>query len=421
MALWQNWSQSVSCTPQSQLSIKDEDALCAALTGAPGPLRVAGAGHSFTPLVATDGTQLMLDGFCDVAPCGPESVRAGTGIHLHDLTQKLHNLGAALANMGDIDAQRLGGALATGTHGTGPGFGTYSAMLHGITLFDGQGQRHRITRDSDATLFRALAVSLGTGGVQTEAEFTTVAPYRLAKRRYAIRLDDALDQLDHLMRSARNVEFYYIPHSGAAMVMESRETSDDVTARPPDNDQKALRQLRMAATLAPFPRLRRGLLGWLMMAHSEERFTEDWNRAFPTNREGMRFNESEWHLPPESAPAAIAEVVAAVEQTFPRLFFPMEVRMTAGDDLFLSPFQGGERVSLAVHEMASRDFAPVLGLIEPIFLRHGGRPHWGKLHTLKVDRLRPLYPDWDEAIEVRRSLDPDGRLVTPYLAQLLGL
>ncbi|MDM7255517.1 MAG: D-arabinono-1,4-lactone oxidase [Paracoccus sp. (in: a-proteobacteria)] len=250
----------------------------------------------------------------------------------------------------------------------------------------------------------------------------TVPPYRLAKRRYAMRLDAILDDFDAVMRSARNVEFYYIPHSGAAMVLESVLADGAVTQRPPDNDQKALRQLRMVSRLmGRTPRLRRSLIARLMLAHAEERFTEDWHRAFPTERDSMRFNETEWHLPPETAPDALREVVGALERAMPGLFFPMEVRLTGGDDLYLSPFTGGERVSIAVHDIAVRDFTPVLDIVEPIFIRHGGRPHWGKMHRLTAAELRPLYPHWDEAIDARRHYDPDGRFLTPYLRRMLGL
>lgn len=169
------------------------------------------------------------------------------------------------------------------------------------------------------------------------------------------------------------------------------------------------------------PRLRRSLIARLMLAHAEERFTEDWHRAFPTERDSMRFNETEWHLPPETAPVALRQIVGRLEQVMPGLFFPMEVRMTGGDDLYLSPFNGGERVSIAVHDIASSDFTEILKVVEPIFLAHGGRPHWGKLHSLTAAELKPLYPNWDEAIEARRHFDPEGRFLTPYLHRLLGI
>jgi FAD/FMN-containing dehydrogenase len=58
--------------------------------------------------------------------------------------------------------------------------------------------------------------------------------------------------------------------------------------------------------------------------------------------------------------------------------------------------------------------------LEPIFWKYDGRPHWGKLHSLDAPRLAPLYPRWRDFCEVRRSLDPEGRLLNAHLRSLLG-
>ena len=84
-------------------------------------IRVAGSGHSFTPIVATSGLLLSLTNMQ-----GPVSadldrkrvvVRAGTRIG--DIGRALKKIGLSLANQGDIDTQAIAGALSTGTHGTG--------------------------------------------------------------------------------------------------------------------------------------------------------------------------------------------------------------------------------------------------------------------------------------------------------------
>ena len=84
-------------------------------------MRVAGAGHSFSGVVPTDGTLLSLDRLDRVLDVDRDSglVRAEAGIRLHRLVRELHAHGLALPNLGDIDAQSLAGALVTGTHGTG--------------------------------------------------------------------------------------------------------------------------------------------------------------------------------------------------------------------------------------------------------------------------------------------------------------
>ena len=49
-----------------------------------------------------------------------------------------------------------------------------------------------------------------------------------------------------------------------------------------------------------------------------------------------------------------------------------------------------------------------------------GRPHWGKLHSLKHDELTGLYPEFQRFCDLRRDLDPEGKFLNPYLAGLFG-
>ena len=91
------------------------------------------------------------------------------------------------------------------------------------------------------------------------------------------------------------------------------------------------------------------------------------------------------------------------------------------DDVWLSMFYERLCFSISVHQFADRDFSEYFAAVEPIFWKYGGRPHWGKLHSLKAHELAVLYPNWNDFLEVRRRLDPQGRLLNPYLKPLLGV
>ena len=99
-------------------------------------MRVAGAGHSFSGVVLTDGTLLSLDRLDRVLDVdrGSGLVRAEAGIGLHRLVRELHVHGLALPNLGDIDAQSLAGALVTGTHGTGVMLGNLATGVEAMEL-----------------------------------------------------------------------------------------------------------------------------------------------------------------------------------------------------------------------------------------------------------------------------------------------
>ncbi|WLD56664.1 FAD-binding protein [Salinispirillum sp. LH 10-3-1] len=425
MTLWQNWSGGVQANPFASVHIHNEQQLVDTVRQSPRPIRACGAGHSFSPLLQLEGgVHLHLTDLnkVDVESRDPLLARIGAGVQLHNLTPQLNALGMALDNMGDIDAQTLAGALATATHGTGQELPCYSAMIEEMVLVDGQGQRRVINRSQDDTLFRAMAVGLGTGGILSEVVLRTVPHYRLAKRRFQMDIDDLLADFPAQMAAARHVEFFYITHSGQALGLASDVTDKPCTVRPPDTDQDGLVQLRWAARLLSWaPALRRKVLAYALRDHSAEHFVADWFQAFASDRDRIRFNETEYHLPAELAPQALREVIACMERHFPKVYFPLEIRTVQADELFLSPFYRRDSVSIAVHHEAGKPFAALMAAVEPIFARYQGRPHWGKAHTLTARELRALYPKFDEAVAVRRELDPEGVFNSPYIKRLLDL
>lgn len=51
---------------------------------------------------------------------------------------------------------------------------------------------------------------------------------------------------------------------------------------------------------------------------------------------------------------------------------------------------------------------------------HGGRPHWGKLHSRTAADLAVAYPRFGDVLAVRDRLDPDRVLTNPHLQRVLG-
>src|SRR4051794_28630572 len=131
--IWRNWAGDQRCAPVSRIEPESEDELLAALRGA-SRVRVAGSGHSFTDIALTDGLQVSLRRMNRVLSVEGESVRVQAGIRLRELGAELARRGLAMENLGDVDAQTLAGALATGTHGTGAGYRNLSSQIEGMRL-----------------------------------------------------------------------------------------------------------------------------------------------------------------------------------------------------------------------------------------------------------------------------------------------
>ena len=134
---WSNWSGSVQCAPQAVATPHSERELMARIKDSRHrTVRVAGSGHSFVPLCASDGLLISLDGLQGVVSADAQgkqaTIRAGTKIHR--LGEPLLACGLALENQGDIDRQSLAGAISTGTHGTGRTLGSLSTQVVSLRL-----------------------------------------------------------------------------------------------------------------------------------------------------------------------------------------------------------------------------------------------------------------------------------------------
>ena len=415
--LWSNWSGVAHSYPASRAAPKSEDELLDVLKTSPGPVRPVGAGHSFTALAPTDGTLLTLDGMTGLvshdAATHRAVVRAGT--RLADLGPALAAVGQEMINLPDINKQSVGGAIGTGTHGTGKGIQAIHGSVVALQIATPTGELIDCDAQTRPEVFNAARVGLGAFGVVTQVTLQNQPLGRVVKRTQVRPLDEVIEDWPTLTRRHRNVEFYAVPFTGYAAVITNDVTDMPVKPRGPDQDTDTLMALKQLRDLFEFtPSLRRSIAQKeFAKIPPEEVVDEGWKLL--SNERPVRFNEMEYHLPIEAQVPALREVLKAIETQRGDVFFPIEVRIIAPDDAWLSPFYGRECGSVAVHAYYKDDYDFFFSIIEPIFRRHGGRPHWGKLHSLKARDLAGIYPRWREAGEVRRALDPQGRMLNDYL------
>ncbi|CAN7684463.1 D-arabinono-1,4-lactone oxidase [Mesorhizobium sp. LjNodule214] len=420
---WSNWSGLVRAEPKLIASPADTNELAELVRGAPGPLRVVGAGHSFTPLVKSEGTIVSLEKIEGLVSHDAQKhqARVRAGIRLGPLMHLLQGIGQGLPNMGDIDRQAIGGALGTATHGSGPTLGAYHTQLETMQIVDGLGKLREYSKAGDQETIHAIGVALGAFGILTEVTVNNMPTYRLRRRKWVLPIADMLRDFEKMMRTHRSAEFYYIPFSGYAQFIASDLSDAATTLRPTEGDEAGLQTLRRLRTaLRWLPSLRRRLILGAIAKLPAEDYVQDWLNVYASDRQ-TRFNEMEYHLPFEEGPKALAEIIALTETHFPAVYFPMEVRSVAADEFWLSPFYKRPTCSIAIHHDAANDPLPFMRAAEPIFRKYGGRPHWGKMHSLKAADLKKLYPRWDEAMAVRRDIDPQNRFVSPYMAGLFGI
>ena len=418
--VWSNWSGLQQATPTRIAVPATEEDLATAITGAR-HVRPAGSGHSFTALVPSEHLIVDASRFSGLISANAATGLAtiGAGTRIRQAARELDGAGLALQNLPDVDVQTLAGSFSTSTHGTGRTLQPLHAHVEGFRLVTASGEVHDVTAASNPDLFAAGKVSLGALGVITQYTLKCMPSFNLKRRVWVDKVDNILDQAMELSETHRNFEFYYFPFTGYAAGISHDLFEGEPTGRAEEEDEETLeglKDLRDMFGWAPWLR-RRIAAGNLPKGLVEESSDASW-RLLSTVRP-TRFNEMEYHIPLENGLACLREIIAALE-TRKDLYFPMEVRITAPDDAWLSPFNDGPRMSIATHAAVNEPYDYFFSLLEPIHRRHGGRPHWGKLHSLQYDALASLYPAFDRFCELRRSLDPGGKFLNPHVAGLFG-
>ncbi len=128
----------------------------------------------------------------------------------------------------------------------------------------------------------------------------------------------------------------------------------------------------------------------------------------------------EYAVPQGDLPAVLHEVQRVIDRIGERISFPVEVRAAPADDIPLSTASGRATSYVALHQYRRTPYDRYFSAVERVLQDAGGRPHWGKLHSLRAEQLRERYPRFDDFLAVRRAVDPDGLLRNEYLDRVLG-
>ena len=413
---WRNWAGHLVAYPTSRFSPGSEDELVDWLRSSSGTVRPVGAGHSFTALVPTEGHLVVVDRLSGMVSHDSQNLSAEVyaGSRLSELGQPLDDIGQAMPNLPDIDRQTVAGAIATSTHGTGRELRSMSGYIRGLTLVTPRGEVLELDQDDDR--LAAAAVSLGALGVITRVKFQNRASFRLRTRIWVEETLAVLDTFERYCDEWQHFEMFPLLHSDYSLVVAHQETNSPLQEPVVSGDDGAVLQLIEATPVA----LRGALInGLATQIEPTETVQASW-RAL-TNLRFDRFNEMEYSVPAEVGGDCLREILQAVKDNQVDVVIPLEYRVIEADDSWLSMYNGSRRVSISVHRMFDERYIELFNLVEPIFWKYEGRPHWGKIHSLRDNELRALYPKFDEFIELRNELDPEARMLNPYLGQLFGV
>lgn len=383
-------------------------------------VRALGSRHSFNTIADTDGVLIDLSAL-DVpwqidtrartawVPAAARYAEIATAVNEH---------GLALRNMGSLPHISVGGAIATGTHGSGDGNRILGASVSALEIVRADGRVDVI--DHDDPRFSGSVVGLGALGITTRVRLELVPAFDVRQDIFLnAPWDEVLERLDAVMASGYSVSLF-IADWGTDVVDQVwlKNVIGESSAEPAlPAGVRGERATRLIGPIASGPTdsvtAQLGAPGpWLdRLPH--------FRRDAPPSNAGDEL-QSEYFIAREDAPAALAALRALASEIAPVLLVS-EIRSIAADDLWLSGAYG--RDTIALHFTWRNDPAGVAALlptIEAALDPFDARPHWGKLSAAGGGASVDRYPKGADFRALVATEDPDGRFSNDYLRRVLG-
>lgn len=406
-----NWSGTVTYTAERVVRPASLDEAAEIVSRSP---RVHGLGtrHSFNDSADAPGVLLDLTAVPTdlVVDHEARTVTMGAGTRYGVVAPEIDRAGFGLHNMGSLPHISLGGAIATGTHGSGTTLGSLSTAVRSFEVLGPDGATRTVDRDDPA--FDGAVLHLGLLGIVTRVTLDVEPTYRMRQDTYGpIPWDTFTANVSDVHAAATSVCAYTVfGDQVSEVLLKSRvpDGADDVPV--PD-------ELVGAPRLPGSPgdghhTARDGSVGpwWDRLPH------------FPIESVPSHGSEvqSEHFVPLRHAAAALDAVRTMADRIQPHLHV-CELRTMAADPFWLSPSQGEDVLCIAfTWQKHPVEVAALLPDLEALLAPFGGRPHWGKMSSLDGAAIEALYPRLRDFRDLVHTADPDRTFASAFGARVLG-
>ncbi|KAK4688141.1 L-gulonolactone oxidase, partial [Tremellales sp. Uapishka_1] len=434
-AIFSNWAKTFTCRPQrvfaptTELQCRQIVEL-ARREGA--SIHPVGVGHSPSDLACTNGWLIKMQGVEGTINIDQEkrtaTFYAGTILHAIHASLAAHSPSMALPNIGSISDQTIGGLISTASHGSGVTFPVLSQHVRSLTMvlpLPGA-PIVRVSPEQDADLFKASLCGLGATGLMVQVEIEIEEAFRLEERKEAKTVEEVLENLDTIKESAEHVRVWWYPHAKGMVIGRANRTY--APAQPTTSLLAHILSYHVTQFFLfvsrIFPSFTSAVGKWAWYLSKEDSLVVD--DGYKVLNFDCLFPQYalEWAIPSSEAKLCLEEMREWLDREASdpnglRVHFPIEVRWSREDDIWLSPSYGRETTWIGVvtyrpyglpvpYRKFHERFASLLA-------SHGGRPHWAKQHSLKPKQIQALYPMFDDYKAVLERVDPEGLMRSEYV------
>lgn len=404
------------------------------------PLRPRGSGSASTDCNTTEsGTILRMTGLDRVINIDTynHTVTAQAGIRISALVQALAENGLELIGGYDAHGRTLGGAISAPCFG--PGIGSSSGYLSShvidLKLVTGAGQVLHIKPDQE-NLLKAFRISYGVLGVIFEATLKVRPMRTFSASHRRLSIDKFSTIVNTLDDSDVGFKFYLMPYRDRVYLdLRRYETDPGNTYTTPwklkDWGESTVlpNVFKSLSRIVPIPSVRYQIIDSISEAtHGlvNSRFVANGNNAASGQIKGAtgdRCFSSTWCFP-----AANFSVIARAyrdlcqelyERTRYRCDMPaVGYRVCRDSSAVLSPSFDEPMVALTTASTQVKGWEDFVIDLAEFAERWAGTPLLSQSRALRGDHVRQTYSKrLDFFCNLRRELDPENRLLSPFLAQ----
>jgi xylitol oxidase len=385
-------------------------------------VKALGSRHCFNDIADTGGAHVVLDRL----PGGIEvdsarrTVRVPAGTTYGALGAALEREGWALHNLASLPHISVGGAVQTGTHGSGIASPALASAVTAIELVRASGELDRLDA-AGGEEFLGSVVGLGALGIVTALELAIEPTYRVRQQVFeGLPWDAVLADFDAVAGDAYSVSLF-TDYAGDTVPQAWRKVR--VGAGEDGRAGAAPASFFGAAPAGrprhPLPEMDAGNCTqqldvpgpWLdRLPHFRHEFT-------PSAGDEL---QTEYLLPRARAAEALRAVRTLAARLAP-LLYVSEVRTVAADEFWLSPSYRQDSVALHfTWKPLQREVEAILPELEDALAPFGARPHWGKLNAMPSAAIAALYPRFEDFRSLVARRDPAGVFRNAYLDRVLG-
>lgn len=425
--IWVSWNENIQHDYQTLHEVKSESELSQLIAGAEN-VRFFGNKQASSDIAAGTDTLIDMKTYNQIVSYNDDdrTITIESGASLEKLIEAVEEKGWCIPCLPDINTVTVGGAVATGTHGT---IGQLlSEYISKVRLIQANGEIIEIKRGEE--LMDAVSVSIGSLGVMSEITFQCEEIYCLHVKEGPQKDEEWLPKIKTDLESNDFLRILWLPHTDKGYVIKGNKINPDLEIQ--ENHGPAYLKHRRTASKILYKYTHRfpwftsiaNKLLYYGFFSSKKEHKGSLYQATVTKSRGSTLELAEWTIGIDKFPKVFEELKQELKSWSNRSFvhIPMDVRFVRADQAWLSYAYQEDVVTMGCvsRSASTADEYEAFKSVERIFIKYGGRPHWAKRFAAKDAELEKLYPKWNDFKKLRKEMDPTNKFLNPYLSELFN-